>query len=76
MNCLVAEKNGSLLPQSTRIGIDASAGRPNTVFADQSSALSNAPGAVAPYDIHNAGLTAVIAAVRPAPSRPPSSSAP
>ena len=32
--------------------------------------------AVAPDDVHNAGLTAQIAAVRAAPSRAPSSSAP
>lgn len=54
----------------------ASAGWPNTEFADQSSAPSNAPGAVAPGDSHSAGLTAQIAAVQAGPSRLPSSSAP
>ena len=56
--------------------MDASAGSPNTEFADQSSAPSNAPGAAAPGDSHSAGLTAQIAAVRAGHSRPPSSSAP
>ena len=59
-----------------RIGIEASAGIPNTEFAAKSSGPSNAPGAAAPEDIHSAGLTAQIAAVRAAPSRPPRSKAP
>ena len=59
-----------------RIGIEASAGSPNTLLAAKSSAPSNAPGAVAPEDNHSAGLTAQIAAVRAGPSRAPSSSAP
>ena len=58
------------------MGIDASAGRPNTLLAAKSSGPSNAPGALAPEDSHSAGLTAQIAAVRAAPSRAPSSSAP
>ena len=36
----------------------------------------SAPGAAAPDDDHNAGLTAQIAAVRAGPSRAPSSNAP
>ena len=61
---------------SMRIGICASAGRPNTELAAKSAEPSKAPGAVAPDDSHNAGLTAAIAAVRAGPSRAPSSSAP
>ena len=76
MKAFVAAKNGSLYPQSIRIGIDASAGRPATLLAAKSSGPSNAPGAAAPDDDHNAGLTAQIAAVRAGPSRAPSSNAP
>ena len=47
-----------------RIGIDASAGRPNTLLAAKSAGPSNAPDAASPADSHKAGLTAVIAAVR------------
>ena len=52
-----------------RIGIDPRAGSPHTLLAAKSSAPSNAPGAVAPDDVHSAGLTAQIAAVRAGPSR-------
>src|SRR3981189_3226016 len=56
--------------------MDPSWGSPQTVLAAKSSAPSNAPGAAAPDDVHSAGLTAQIAAVRAGPSLAPRSSAP
>lgn len=75
-NWRVAGEKRSLVPQSTRSGIDDSAGSPKTVFRVQSSKLSNALRALPVNDWYSPGLTAQIPAVRCGPNRAPSNNAP